>query len=356
MYTKTIFRFLLVAALLVMSGCKERSNMFHLTGEVVGLKDTTVSLFGLFSQPDSLIEIPVEEGRFSYSVELDTITPMSLLIGGTDVPLFADKGLAIRVEGDVAHIDSLQVSGGRVQEEYNAFKHSIASLRGEAERRAVADSFITAHLQSVVSIYLIKEFFVNAPQGKKESVSSAIKKLSGIMQDHPYVSRLLGDMNDSRQKNMRDQYLYLRDLPDSTGRAMVPADYQKQFIVLTLWASWHPESKAQVKSMATLAKKFAKRSVKFVTLSLDSNRAQWVEAIRQDTLPGIHLCDFKGWNGDFVQECGVMGLPATFVMNTASKVIATNLQGEKLEEFLDGKVKSWEATQKKFSRISPKRK
>lgn len=356
MYTKTIFRFLLVVALLTMSGCKEKSNMFYLTGEVVGLKDTTVTLFGLFSQPDSLIEIPVEEGSFSYSVELDTITPMSLLIGGVDVPVFADKGLSVRVEGDVAHIDSLQVSGGEEQAEYNAFKHSIASLSGEAARRAVADSFIAAHPQSVVSIYLIKEFYVNSSQGKKESVEAAVKKLSGIMQDHPYVSRLLGEMNDGKQKNVRDRYLYLQNLPDSTGRAILPADYQKQFVVLAMWASWHPESRERVKSMAPLVKKFAKRPVKFFTLSLDGDRAQWVEAIRQDTLPGIHLCDFKGWNSDFVQECGVTGLPAIFVMNTASKVIATDLQGEKLEEFLDKKVKSWEATQKKSSRISSKRK
>lgn len=350
-----IFLPLFIGILLAVCSCRKEDNLFRLTGDIRGLDDSTVSLYGIFSIPDSIVEIPVKDGKFNYTLPLDTITPMYLLLdsGRMEYPIFADKGVSIHVEGDTARLHRLTITGGKAQEEYKAFQDSIASLNEYIEIRQEADSFITRHPQSIVSIYLIQKYFVHVPHPNKELIETMIKQLSGNMQDNHYISRLQNTLNNQTK---RDKRLEMAALPDTAGTIINVNEYKDKFIVLSFWASWHPHSIEMQDSLQAVIKKFAKRPVKFVSLSLDSDREAWLTTIRKQQMGGLHLCDFKGWNNTLVQETGTQDLPALYIAGTSGRTVATDMWGKQLEKFLENQVSSWEKEQKKKEQEAKKRK
>lgn len=338
--------FLLVAGIIAtLFSCQKEENVFKLTGEIQGLNDTTISLYGIFSIPDSIIEIPVKGGQFSCTLPIDTITPMYLLIQSQNIeyPIFADKGIHIKVEGDTTNLHALHIVGGKAQEEYNAFKDSIASLTDYVSIREEADSFIVKHPQSIVSIYLIQKYFVQVPYPNKDLIESMIKQLSGIMHDNHYISRL---QNSLKFRSVREQYIQMDALPDTVGKQIPISEYKNHFVVLSFWASWHPESVRMQDSLQHIIKRFTNRPVKFVSLSVDNDRQQWLDTIRTHKLGGYQLCDFKGWNNTLVQASETNDLPAIYILNTSNKILATDMWHKQLENFLEKQLDKWEEQEK----------
>lgn len=345
----------LLGILLTICSCQKEENLFKLIGNIQGLSDSTVMLYGLFSIPDSVIQIPVKDGKFNYELHLDTITPMYLLLESSQMeyPIFADKGVNIHIKGDTAQLHQLTITGGKVQEEYNAFKDSIAHLESYVEIRQEADSFIVSHPQSVVSIYLIQKYFVQAPFPNRDLIETMIKQLSGNMHDNHYISRLQNTLNSQTSKEKR---LQMAELPDTTGTVIKASEYKNKFIVLSFWASWHPESIEMQDSLQATIKKFAKRPVTFVSLSLDNDREAWLSAIRTRQLGGLHLCDFKGWNTLLAKQTNTQDIPALYVVNTSNRIVTTDMWGKQLENFLDKQVGNWEKEQKEKEKKKNKKK
>lgn len=345
---KRILPLILIGILAGVSGCHDKSDVFTLTGRITHLTDSTVTLYGIFSDPDSVITLPVKEGRVECSLPMEGATPLYLYIGSLqqEVPLFADKGLEIKIKGDTAQaMREWQITGGALQQEFADFTDSIRHLNTLQEIRAEADSFIIAHPRSLVSLYLIDTYFVKTAQMDKEAAERVIAHLSGVMHDHPYIARLQERLKEWKPKN-GTRGLTLTSLSDSTGTRLKSSDYKEKFTVLVYWASWHPESRQMLDSLKQTMDKFAKRPVEFVSISLDSNRAQWLNAVREDTLPGTHVCDLEGWNSKFMQTSGVTSLPALQVLNTSNRVVISNQWGAKLENSLDKQVTDWEKVQK----------
>lgn len=350
-----IFLPLFIGLILTVCSCQKEENVFKINGQINGLEDTTVTLYGIFSVPDSIIEIPVKNGKFSCTLPLDTITPMYLLLGKANMeyPIFADKGVNITIKGDTAHLHQLSITGGKAQEEYNAFQDSIAHLSEYVEIRQEADSFIVKNPQSIVSIYLIQRYFVQVPFPNKELIESMIEQLSGIMHDNHYISRLQNQLDSKIGNNSRLQMIAM---PDTTGTIIKTDEYKDHFIVLSLWASWHPESIERQDSLQATIKKMKKRAVKFVNISLDTDREAWLSTIREHKLGGIHLCDLKGWNNQLVKRLNTEDIPANYIINTSNKIITTDMWDKQLENFLDKQLDNWEEEQKKKKAEERKRK
>jgi hypothetical protein len=180
-----------------------------------------------------------------------------------------------------------------------------------------------------------------------------IKQLSGKMHDHHYISRLQNTLNSQTNKEKR---LQMAELPDTTGTVIKSSEYKNKFIVLSFWASWHPESIEMQDSLQATIKKFAKRPIAFVNLSLDNDREAWLSAIRTKKWEGLHLCDFKGWNNLLAKQTNTQDIPTLYIVNTTGKIITTNMWGKQLENFLDKQVGNWEKEQKKKEQKNKKKK
>lgn len=341
-------KFILLFTLIVAACGSRNANECRISGKINHLTDSVVTLYGMFNSPDSLIHIPVTNGRFEYVLSLDTITPIYLYLESTgrEYPLFADKKSKIHIEGDLKQSGDLSITGGNVQNEFDSWTKSFKSDSTTTELLNQADSFIVSHPHSVVSIYLIDSYFVRADTLDTGRIDRLVKSLSGSLRDHPYLKQLEEELK-GRTPESNELYVPHFVLPDTVGKRVSTSQYKEEYLLLSFWASWHKESRDLQDSLKQLVKKFAKRSIKFVNVSLDTDREQWKEAIRRDTLSGIHLCDQKSWAGSLPGNANVSKLPANLLLNAHRRIILRDVWGDSLETTIENKLKAWEESQKR---------
>ncbi|GAB1473513.1 hypothetical protein MASR2M69_09540 [Bacteroidota bacterium] len=113
----------------------------------------------------------------------------------------------------------------------------------------------------------------------------------------------------------------------------------KKYILLDFWASWCGPCRAENPNVLKAYNKFHDKGFDVVAVSLDDSKEQWINAIKKDNMPWIHLSDLKGWKSEVAGIYGVTAIPASFLLDSNGVIVATNLRGEKLEEKLSELLK-----------------
>ena len=69
-------------------------------------------------------------------------------------------------------------------------------------------------------------------------------------------------------------------------------------------------------------------------VSLDDDKDAWLKAIKTDGLTWTHVSDLKKWSSEAATKYKLESIPASFLINPEGKIVAKNLRGEELNEFL----------------------
>ena len=108
-----------------------------------------------------------------------------------------------------------------------------------------------------------------------------------------------------------------------------------KIILLDFWASWCAPCRRENPNVVKLYNKYKNDGFTVLSVSLDSNKDKWIEAIAKDSLiwPN-HVSDLGGWRSKVSKLYGVSSIPFTVLIDSEGKIIATNLRGAALESKL----------------------
>lgn len=121
---------------------------------------------------------------------------------------------------------------------------------------------------------------------------------------------------------------------DVSGKPLALADLKGKVVLLDFWASWCTPCRAENPNMVKQYQLYKDKGFEILSVSLDSDKKPWLEAIKKDGLPWLHVSDLKGWNNEVGRLYGVRGVPACYLIGKDGKIIADNVRGEKLNEQL----------------------
>ena len=76
-----------------------------------------------------------------------------------------------------------------------------------------------------------------------------------------------------------------------------------------------------------------------VSLDRPGKQEAWMEAIHKDGLTWTHVSDLKFWDNEVAKLYGINSVPSNFLIDPAGKIVARNLEGEKLFEKLNELLK-----------------
>lgn len=125
------------------------------------------------------------------------------------------------------------------------------------------------------------------------------------------------------------------NLSDINGKSIALSSLRGKYVLLDFWASWCGPCRAENPNVVAAYNKFKDKKFTIYSVSLDNNKDKWQKGITDDGLSWpTHVSDLKGWESSAVKTYSIESIPSNFLLDTAGKIIATNLRGEQLEEKL----------------------
>jgi thiol-disulfide isomerase/thioredoxin len=193
--------------------------------------------------------------------------------------------------------------------------------------------------------------------GKQTEFATTNKNLAGLV----YVNKLMTRFSTTELKKILENYTGFSDrnayqtvkrryeAEMKTDVGIVPPSFtlvtdkgsmvsltgiKKKLTIVDFWASWCKPCRAENPNLIALYSKWKDRGLEIVSVSIDKpvDKSKWLEAIQEDKLTWIQVWDEKGTaNKDY----GVTAIPRTFLVDDAGKIVAKDLRGEELNEFVE---------------------
>ena len=125
-------------------------------------------------------------------------------------------------------------------------------------------------------------------------------------------------------------------LATADGTTVQLSSLRGQYVLLDFWASWCKPCRAENPNVRAAYDEFKGKGAGFTVyaVSLDDNRAKWVQAVQQDGLPWTHVSDLVGWPSPAAKTYQVTAIPNNWLVDPAGRIVAKNLRGKELSQEL----------------------
>lgn len=121
---------------------------------------------------------------------------------------------------------------------------------------------------------------------------------------------------------------------DVNGKSVSLSDYKGKLVLVEFWASWCSPCRAESPNLLKQYAAFKAKGFEILGVSVDGDKAKWLDAIKKDGLTWTQVSDLKGWDNDARKVYGISGVPANFLISPEGKIIGTHLMGEALNKKL----------------------
>jgi peroxiredoxin len=334
---------LLYLTLALLAACTRPVDTgLRISGEIKGMGNDTIYLCGTDRWYDRMDTLVVTNDKFKATLSPDTFaTALLLFRDGITYPLFLQKRGAVSIKGSADNLHALQVKGNTSNAEMTEFNRSTDGLTLPSTQmmEEKADSFIARHPASPVSIYLLDKYFVQTAQPDMERIKKLAARLTGELQDTPYMEQLLKQLDEVERMAKGKMAPFFR-IKDTDDKEVTRSDFKDQYLLIHFWASWDSLSRADHAAYRRIYRREQKKKEKdrhfaLLGISLDTDRAAWRKAIATDTLQWTQACDAGGWNSDLVKQYVVRTLPDNLLLAPTGRIEARGLNSEAVEQRIE---------------------
>lgn len=331
---KLRFPALIALFVLLLTASCGKKGMFVLQGTVQDGTDTII-VVGIDSRFEDVDTIFSRDGQFKWKYRPDTVTTLLLVLpDGRYHPVFAEKDVEafITIPADSG---LFSVTGGYCNNSYQAFY--LASQQDTSMEQTIAriDSFIVRDPFSEVTPFLIYDQMVRKYHAREIYIEPLIRRMSGNMQDAPYLVSLKADFNKQIPTNL---YLDNYSVMDSSGFKYNFRDIggTTNHMLVCVWASWMGQPGLDARdTLQYFLDKYKERYFNVTDISIDANPEMWKKTIARDTVTWLSYNDPAGWESRIVRSTNLQTAPSFVLFTGIKRMIYKTTSIEALDKELD---------------------
>ena len=359
-------------------GCKKQ-NGFVIDGKITNAQGKYLYLEELkvsSSIPVDSVELG-KDGSFKFKGKIDYPNFYLLSLNRNNfVTLLVDTTEKISVFGDAANFSRdyiVQGSPGSllVQELNNMLaknKHKLDSIRNNVNAFRLHDdysvqrikwdqemadikqsqirystNFIQKHPFSLACVLALYQKFddSNYVVQDLQSLKVAASALNSFFPKSEHVKALYANTQRlmQQEKNNKLQQFIAQNgvnspditLPNANGREVSLASLPNKVILIQFWSAKNRDSRIQNEALVDLYSQYKSKGLEIYQVSVDTDRAAWLNAIEQDRLSWINVGDMKG-SVIAANLYNIQVIPSNYILDKDKRVVAKNVQGPALDQ------------------------
>ena len=341
-----------VGIMIFLCACHSGPSRVGLRGHIRGLEQDTLLLFRHRLDTVQVDSFFCHNGHFAGNIEVDSFEVGHLLVRDSAyLPLYIHRNKELLVDGSLDSVSYIRVTGSEENDRLMAFHDSVRSFTQKQIDKSVQD-YIKANPKDIVAIEILRHYMTAKDQPDYKQISDIIGNMGGNLRDDLYISELSQYVKAATRMKV-GSYAPNFSARDTTNTIYNRYKFNHKVILLHFWASWANQSE-DVDALRRIAKKYEKnKNIQLLNISLDVDTLQWKNALMRDSLPGLALCDFKGWDGGAGKNYHLTRVPLTVMISERARVELIQADTALLME----KVKiAVQRTEKKYGKENKKNK
>jgi hypothetical protein len=321
---------------LLLLSCGDGENNFKLEGSFKGFNQGELYVYSL-NGSHKLDTVGVNKGEFTYKAAITEPTTLVVVFPNySEIPVFAEPGVTIKINGDASHLKETEVKGTDTNKEMTEFRLRTNSMT-PPQMLSEAEKFISEHSASPISVYLLNKYFIQTSEPDYAKVQKLAKTILDASPDNRRLSAVVSKLEGLKALKVGNRLpqFFAAGL---NGESISSSDLNAKVNVITLWASWNYES-VNIQNMLARQQRQHPGSLKVMSISIDGSVQDCKKIIERDSIKWTNVCDGKMWETPVLQKIALTYLPDNIVVDAQGKIIARTLNfqelNKKIEELIE---------------------
>ena len=312
------------------------------------------------------------KGRFSYSLDLKKAQPefVYLFYGNRQIAsLLLQRGDKVKVETDTLGVYTVEGSEEslklqKVEQEYSSFMRDVnrilekeANPDAALSRRYVSYyrdrvAYVMGNSKSLTVVPVLFQqvnptFLVFSQPTDGIMMQAICDSLKTVYPDSRYVRALEKEAQrrmsmlemDTRLKNAEQVGYIDISLPGIDGQSIKLSDKLGKVTMVYFWQATTEQKLFNLDALLPLYEQYGDKGFEVYAVSLDSDKAAWAAAIRNQRLPWVNVCDTRGAQSPYVSAYGIGSLPMVwFIVDGNIDSEARVRNAEDIKDYLRKKL------------------
>ncbi|HQS34333.1 MAG TPA: TlpA disulfide reductase family protein [Sediminibacterium sp.] len=330
---------------------------FQITGNIRNTKPNMLVFLMNGTDGKTIATDTVRDGKFVLKGNITEPDIFQLGFVGykeaLDIFLYNDQ---VNITADFNNISAATITGSAVETDYQQFKSSFNPIRerlnylvqqiNPEKNRFKRDSLIVLYEQAKGTV------LQEATKFAKEKTSSPVSSfvlfaISPLLNGTTDLENRYNALEPSAKKGsfarMIEQTIAEANInkigtealdfsqKDTLGKLVSLKSFRGKYVLIDFWASWCGPCRAENPNLVNAFNKYSNKNFTVLGVSLDDNKASWMNAIRKDKLTWTQVSDLQSWNNKVAQLYKIQSIPANYLLDPSGKIIAKDLRGSELQ-------------------------